>query len=66
MISALDFLAVVFAAGAVIEVWHKGSLFDPARAYSGYENYSVDSQFLFYKSSSLSPQNLKEIKKVLV
>jgi len=34
MISALDFLAVVFAAGAVIEVWHKGSLFDTARAYS--------------------------------
>lgn len=34
MISALDFVAVIFAAGAVIEVWHKGSIFDTARAYS--------------------------------
>lgn len=33
MWSWLDFLAVVFAAGAVIEVWHKGSIFDTARAY---------------------------------
>lgn len=30
----LDFVAVVFAAGAVIEVWHKGSIFDTLRAYS--------------------------------
>lgn len=33
-ISWLDFLAVVFAAGAIIEVWHKGSLFATARAYA--------------------------------
>lgn len=33
-ITAFDFFAVVFAAGAVIEVWHKGSLFDTARAYA--------------------------------
>jgi hypothetical protein len=33
-ITALDFIAVVFAAGAVIEVWHKGSIFATARAYS--------------------------------
>lgn len=32
--SALDFIAVVFAAGAVIEVWHKGSIFDTVRAYA--------------------------------
>jgi len=30
----MDFIAVVFAAGAIIEVWHKGSLFDTARAYA--------------------------------
>lgn len=30
----LDFIAVIFAAGAVIEVWHKGSIFDTARAYA--------------------------------
>lgn len=30
----LDFLAVTLAAGAIIEVWHKGSLFDTARAYA--------------------------------
>lgn len=34
MISALDFLAVTLAAGAIIEVWHKGSLFETARAYA--------------------------------
>lgn len=33
-ISALDFLAVTLAAGALIEVWHKGSLFETARAYA--------------------------------
>lgn len=32
--TALDFIAVIFAAGAVIEVWHKGSIFDYLRAYS--------------------------------
>lgn len=32
--NALDFIAVVFAAGAVIEVWHKGSIFDSLRAYA--------------------------------
>lgn len=30
----LDFLAVVLATGAVIEVWHKGSIFAEARAYA--------------------------------
>jgi hypothetical protein len=34
MISTLDFIAVVFAAGAIIEVWHKGSIFDTPRAYT--------------------------------
>lgn len=34
MITALDFIAVIFAAGAVIEVWHKGSIFDNLRAYT--------------------------------
>ncbi len=34
MISPLDFVAVIFAAGAIIEVWHKGSIFDTARAYT--------------------------------
>jgi hypothetical protein len=29
----LDFVAVVFAAGAIIEVWQKGSLFAHTRAY---------------------------------
>lgn len=29
----LDFVAVIFAAGAIIEVWHKGSLFANRRAY---------------------------------
>lgn len=29
----LDFVAVVFATGAIIEVWHKGSIFETARAY---------------------------------
>lgn len=29
----LDFVAIVFAAGAVIEVWHKGSIFEIPRAY---------------------------------
>lgn len=31
--SALDLFAVVFASGAIIEVWHKGSIFETARAY---------------------------------
>jgi hypothetical protein len=31
--TVLDFVAVVFAAGAIIEVWHKGSIFETARAY---------------------------------
>ena len=33
MISYFDFVVVVLAAGAVIEVWHKGSIFATARAY---------------------------------
>lgn len=31
--TALDFVAVVFAAAAIIEVWHKGSIFELPRAY---------------------------------
>lgn len=31
--NTLDFVAVIFASGAIIEVWHKGSLFETARAY---------------------------------
>ncbi|NDD53314.1 hypothetical protein EBZ39_05480 [bacterium] len=34
MITWLDFIAVVLAAGAIIDVWHKGSIFDTARAYA--------------------------------
>jgi hypothetical protein len=34
MIGWLDFVAVVFATGAIIEVWHKGSIFQNARAYT--------------------------------
>jgi hypothetical protein len=30
----LDFIAVLFAAGAVIDVWHKGSVFASLRAYA--------------------------------
>jgi len=32
--TALDFISVVFASGAVIDVWHKGSIFAHARAYA--------------------------------
>lgn len=32
--NTLDFIAVIFAAGAIIEVWHKGSIFDNLRAYA--------------------------------
>lgn len=32
-ISVLDFVAIIFAAGAVIDVWHKGSIFQHTRAY---------------------------------
>lgn len=31
--NTLDFIAVTFAAAAIIEVWHKGSIFETARAY---------------------------------
>lgn len=31
--TTLDFFAVVFATGAIIEVWHKGSIFETPRAY---------------------------------
>ena len=34
MIDGLDFIAVIFAAAAIIEVWHKGSIFANLRAYS--------------------------------
>lgn len=33
MITSLDFIAVILAAGAIIEVWHKGSIFETPRAY---------------------------------
>ena len=33
MISPFDFVLVVFAAGAIIDVWHKGSIFETPRAY---------------------------------
>lgn len=33
MTTALDFVAVILASGAIIEVWHKGSVFAYARAY---------------------------------
>ena len=33
-ITSFDFFAVVLAAGAVIEVWHKGSIFETPRAYA--------------------------------
>jgi hypothetical protein len=29
-----DFIVVTLAAGAIIEVWHKGSIFSTARAYA--------------------------------
>lgn len=32
MANALDFIAVILATGAIIEVWHKGSIFATARA----------------------------------
>jgi ABC-type spermidine/putrescine transport system permease subunit I len=32
-ITALDLLAVTLATGAVIDVWHNGSIFATARAY---------------------------------
>lgn len=34
MITLADFFAVVLASGAVIEVWHKGSIFAGLRAYA--------------------------------
>lgn len=34
MISLADFLAVVLASGAIIEVWHKGSIFAGLRAHA--------------------------------
>lgn len=30
----LDFIAVIFATGAIIDVWHKGSIFQTIRAYT--------------------------------
>lgn len=32
--TALDFVAVIFSAGAIIDVWHKGSIFANTRAYA--------------------------------
>lgn len=32
-LTGLDFIAVILATGAIIEVWHKGSIFATARAY---------------------------------
>lgn len=34
MFSTLDFVAIIFATGAIIDVWHKGSIFQTARAYT--------------------------------
>lgn len=34
MFTALDFLAVLLASGAIIEVWHKGSILDNWRAWA--------------------------------
>lgn len=34
MLTTLDFLAVIFASAAVIDVWHKGSIFETARVYA--------------------------------
>ena len=34
MITVFDFFAVTLAAGAIIDVWHKGSIFETARAYA--------------------------------
>lgn len=33
MTQLLDFIAVILASGAVIEVWHRGSIFAYSRAY---------------------------------
>jgi hypothetical protein len=41
MMMALDLIAVTLATGAVIEVWHKGSLFALARAYVQAKNDSA-------------------------
>jgi hypothetical protein len=46
MWSWLDFFAVVFAAGAIIEVWHKGTIFATARAYVQAWQDAVDSDSL--------------------
>lgn len=32
MVNILDFIAVIFATGAIIDVWHNGSIFATARA----------------------------------
>lgn len=32
-ITALDFIALILATGAIIDVWHNGSIFATARAY---------------------------------
>lgn len=32
MVNVLDFIAVIFATGAIIDVWHNGSIFATARA----------------------------------
>ena len=34
MFTPLDFIAVILASGAIIEVWHKGSIFDNWRAWA--------------------------------
>jgi hypothetical protein len=33
VLTALDFIAVALATGAIIDVWHNGSIFATARAY---------------------------------
>ena len=49
--------------------FYKNLNFINGRIFSGlegYEEYSLDQQFIFYRPSSLAPENLKEIEKILV
>ena len=41
MIAAIDLIAVALATGAIIEVWHKGSVFALTRAYVQAKNDSA-------------------------
>jgi len=53
----------------LINSWYLKQNFVNGRIFSGldgYEEYSEDQQFIFYRPSSLAPENLKQIQKVLV